>query len=131
MTCVQPLLIHADGTGSCSVPGCLDQDTLTEAVLRHRYVVNCQAVLGDRCTLCHRQSRGSGATGPAGPASRGTDVMCPGVALVHADLSLECSAPDCATNASRGVWLARHADLQSCADLTAACPLCAVSGDVT
>ena len=51
MDCPQPLLIHADGTGSCSLPGCLDHDTLTEAVLRHRHVVNCHAVLGDRCAV--------------------------------------------------------------------------------
>ena len=58
MFCTQPLLIHADGTGSCSVPGCLDQDTLTEAVRRHRFVVNCRSVLGARCTMCNRTASG-------------------------------------------------------------------------
>jgi hypothetical protein len=119
MSCAQPLLIHANGTGSCSMPGCLDQDTLMEAVRRHRYVVNCRSVLGTRCAVCH----GSG-TDDAG--------MCPGLATVHADLSVECSVSDCEANRSRDGWLARHGDVRSCADIHGGCALCSViAGDAS
>jgi hypothetical protein len=55
--------------------------------------------------------------------------MCPGVVVAHADLSLECSAPGCGPDLSRGAWLARHADVQSCADLDVACSLCSLPAD--
>jgi hypothetical protein len=133
MTCTQPLLIHADGTGTCAVPGCLDRDTLAEAVRRHRYVVNCQAVLGTRCAVCHGLgSFGREAKPPADVVPTTDTSMCPGVAVVHVDLSLECSEPGCQTNApSRSAWLARHADVRSCSNLPTPCPLCAMSDDRT
>jgi hypothetical protein len=111
MSCTQPLLIHANGTGSCSRPGCLDQGTLVEAVRRHRSVVNCRSVLGTRCAVCH----GVGTD---------DDTMCPGLATVHADLSLECSVPGCESDRSRDGWLARHGDVRSCGDIHGGCPLC-------
>ena len=55
--------------------------------------------------------------------------MCGGVVVAHADLSLECSEPGCGPEDSRGAWLARHADVRSCAGVDAACPLCALAGD--
>ena len=130
MTCTQPLLIHVDGTGSCGVPGCLEHDTLTEAVLRHRYVVSCRAALGPRCEVCHP----AGANELEGvlPSDLGlTDagLRCPGNAIVHVDLSLECSVPGCNTGSSRGAWLAKHADVRSCIHLGTPCPLCVLSGD--
>jgi hypothetical protein len=130
MSCTQPLLIHVDGTGSCAVPGCLDPDTLTDAVLRHRYVVNCRAVLGPRCEVCHPARSDDGESRPpSDPAGRDTNPLCPGVAIVHADLSLECSVPGCGTEPLRGTWLAKHADVRSCSDLSATCPLCSLSDD--
>jgi len=128
MACTQPLLIHSDGSGSCSVPGCLDHDTLTEAVLRHRFVVNCQAVLGTRCTVCRRTEIHRIEANRSADLREGeTDSMCPGFAIVHADLSLECSQPNCEMIPSGGAWLAKHADVQSCSDLDEACLLCAIA----
>jgi len=120
MACSQPLLIHSDGTGTCTVPGCL-ATTLADAVLRHRMVVNCGAVLGRRCTVCHRP-------GPAGvpaPDTPGDRRLCEGSALVHVDLGVECSLPSCETDADRGSWLARHADIRSCSSLPEGCGVCA------
>ena len=129
-TCTQPLLIHVDGSGSCSVPGCLDHDTVTEAVLRHRYVVNCRGVLGLRCEVCHPVGANDREVKPpSDPAGQDTDPLCPGFAIVHADLSLECSMPGCGTEPLRGAWLAKHADVRSCSDLPTACPLCSLSDD--
>jgi hypothetical protein len=112
MSCTQPLLIHANGTGSCSRPGCLDQGTLLEAVRRHRYVVNCRSVLGPRCAVCH---------------GAGDETMCPGQATVHADLSFECSVPGCDMNQSRDGWLARHGDVRSCEDIPGGCSVCSTT----
>jgi len=53
--------------------------------------------------------------------------MCPGVATVHADLSVECSQPDCREEPSRGAWFAKHRDIRSCSDLPSVCPLCVVA----
>lgn len=128
MACTQPLLIHSDGSGSCSVPGRLDHDTLTEAVLRHRVVVNCQAVLGTRCTVCHRAETDRIQPSSSGDLREGETIpMRPGLAVVHADLSLECSQPNCEMIPSRGAWLARHADVRSCGDLDEACVVCSIS----
>lgn len=124
MVCSQPLLIHRDGTGTCAAPGCL-HSTLAEAVVRHRTVVNCQAVLGRRCAVCHRPARGA----LAGMASGRAVELCPGSALVHADLGLECSEGACVTTAERGSWLARHADVRSCSSLAGGCPTC--GGDLS
>lgn len=131
MTCTQPLLIHADGTASCAVPGCLARDTLTEAVRRHRYVVNCQAVLGTRCEVCHRSEAGGLEARPsAEDVPNRTDSMCPGTVIVHVDLTVECSVPGCRVSpSSRGAWLAKHADIRSCSDLREACPQCTVGTD--
>jgi hypothetical protein len=130
MSCPQPLLIHADGTGSCSLPGCLGQGTLMEAVRRHRYVVNCRTVLGTRCAVCHGAG-GDDADVTASSATKGADTpaMCPGIAVVHADLSLECSEPDCATTPARDGWLAEHSDVRSCTDLHGGCPRCPVASE--
>jgi len=130
MNCTQPLLIHVDGTGSCSVPGCLDGGTLTDAVLRHRYVVNCRSALGTGCQVCHRTgSDDDGPTPASAPLGRATASMCAGVATVHVDGSFECSSVTCATKLSRGGWLALHAHVQACRDLADDCALCTVSDD--
>ncbi len=110
------------------MPGCLDHGTLMEAVRRHRYVVNCRTVLGTRCAVCHGASVDDTELRPPSDAA-GPDSLCPGVAIVHADLSLECSVPGCETNPSRDRWLARHADVRSCSDVLGGCPLCSMSED--
>ena len=97
-----------------------------EAVNRHRYVVNCRTALGNRCAVCHRGTDDDGATAPP---EGGTGAMCPGVAVVHADLSFECSEPGCATTASRDGWLARHGDVQSCSEIHGGCALCSAADD--
>ena len=115
MVCPQPLLIHRDGTSTCPLPGCR-HPSLTQAVLGHRMVVNCQAVLGDRCTVCHRPGHGP-ATVPGGG-------LCPGSAVVHGDLRVECSVASCPTGDDRGSWLARHGDVRRCRALPDGCPAC-------
>lgn len=127
MSCTQPLLIHANGTGSCSRPGCLDQDTLIEAVRRHRYVVNCRSVLGTRCAVCHGAGTDDGGAKAGSGVGPDDDTMCPGPATVHADLTVGCSVPGCEANRSREGWLARHSDVRSCADIHGGCPLCSVT----
>ena len=123
MPCPQPLLIHSDGSATCAVPGCLDRLSVEEAVRRHRHVVNCRSVVGTRCPVCHR----AGSDGAEENPAIETDRECPGIVIVHVDLSAECSMPDCVTRPSRGAWLARHTEVRSCRDLTASCALCAVS----
>jgi hypothetical protein len=98
-----------------------------EAVRRHRYVVNCRTVLGTRCAVCHGAGVDDAKTTPSSHAP--PDSLCPGVAIVHADLSLECSVPDCETNPSRDGWLARHGDVRSCNDVHDGCPLCSIPDD--
>jgi hypothetical protein len=100
-----------------------------EAVRRHRYVVNCRTVLGPRCAVCHRAGADDGAAPVQGYAARHCAPICPGLAIVHADLSLECSVPGCESGPSRHAWLARHGDVRSCSDLSTACALCSMAHD--
>jgi hypothetical protein len=128
--CSEPLLIHADGTATCAVPGCLDHLSLEESVGHHAHVVNCRAVLGTRCLICHHESLGDAHTTPAASSTEGeADTMCPGAVLVHADLSFECSEPNCPMGLSRGEWLAHHLTFLPCSrpGFPNKCPLCSSS----
>jgi len=130
MPCTEPLLIHTNGSATCAVPGCLDRLTLEEAVGQHRQVVNCRAALGARCPLCHPRARRDLVATTAVVGERAQpDAMCPGAVVIHADLSFECSEPDCPTGLSRGVWLAHHAVFLSCSrpGYRSDCPLCSAS----
>jgi hypothetical protein len=124
MKCNQPLFIHVDGRGSCSRPRCLDQGSVFEAVRRHRYVVNCQTILGARCAVCHGPDAGDGRAASRPRSGERPKALCSGVATVHADLSFECSAPHCPAVPSRNLWLAGHDDIRSCGDIVGGCPLC-------
>jgi hypothetical protein len=108
MVCPQALIVHADGSGSCAVVGCLDHDTLIEAVTRHRSVVNCRAALGSGCAVCHRSPTVGGENRP----TAGGDGMCVGVAVVSADGTMTCAVLGCVPGAWPGGWLARHADIR-------------------
>jgi hypothetical protein len=128
MTCNQPLLIHANGSATCAVTGCLDHLTLGEAVQQHRHVVNCRAVLGTRCPLC-RVATDAPAAATSSEAVGDPGSMCRGVAIAHVDLSFECSSPGCRVDKSRGAWLARHDEIVSCGNLSVGCSLCSISDD--
>jgi hypothetical protein len=119
MPCTQPLLIHQDGRATCSIARCLDGHSVAEAVREHRHVVNCRSALGTKCPVCHpmRTSRPK-----AGACARDTASDCLGVVIVHADLSVECSKPDCPMDPSRAAWSAKHRDIRSCGFLPDSCP---------
>ena len=125
LPCSQPLLIHDNGTATCFVPGCLKGHTLGEAVRRHPFVANCRGLLGSLCSVCHGSATDPTPGGPAGAI----EPTCPGGAIVHADLSVGCSEPDCRPDASQDIWFAKHRDIRSCVDLPSGCPLCAVPDD--
>ncbi len=131
MTCPLPLLIHADGTASCPVSGCIGRDTLEEAVRRHHIVVNCLAVLGPGCPECNRSRTDQPGAQPRSDRPVSDPVStCPGIATVHVDLSLECSEPSCEPRPwSRSVWLAKHVQIRSCRDFDDHCPLCSAGSD--
>jgi len=126
MTCTQPLLVHADGTGTCAVAGCVGHEALTESVQRHRHVVNCRTVLGANCPVCHTRRPGSDdADWSDDPFPSTTRAVCSGTVIVHVDLSLVCSTPGCGPTASaRGAWLAAHDDIRSCGSLDTLCERC-------
>jgi hypothetical protein len=55
MDCPERLLIHKDGRATCTVPHCVDADTLAgleRALARHPIWVNCDAVYADGCPVC-------------------------------------------------------------------------------
>jgi hypothetical protein len=126
MSCTEPLVVHRDGSGSCGVPGCVDGNDLVEAVRRHRQVVNCRAALGEGCPVCSSKGDRSGESG--GSRAQARRSLCFGEALVHVDLSLECSVGGCRRDESRNDWLARHADVRYCIDQRGGCSLCS-TGD--
>ncbi|HLI73367.1 MAG TPA: hypothetical protein VKU86_05760 [Acidimicrobiales bacterium] len=69
MDCPERLLIHKDGRATCSVPECVDADTLPgleKALARHAVWVNCDAVHDRGCPVCGRglRDRAEGAADP-------------------------------------------------------------------
>ena len=130
MTCIQPLIIHADGTGSCYRPRVLDRDTLSEAVGRHRTVVNCLAVLGPQCPVC-TTSRTDEPTQPHDRPAGGTRNRCavapPSSTSISAWSVLSRGAsPD---PGPRRAWLGQHVRIRPCSALADPCPLCSVGVD--
>jgi len=131
MTCTHALIIHKDGSCFCPRPGCLEGGIL-KAVLRHRTVVSCQAVLALRCPVCDRETseidtqmpRSATSTSPAQ-----TPALCSGTAVAHENGSVQCSHVGCRPGLDVGQWLAGHSDIRSCRSLNDPCPLCSVPND--
>jgi hypothetical protein len=112
MGCLQPLLIHADGSATCGGELCPDGTDLAAAVRDHEVVLNCRVLSERTCTLCFPLGLPSGLP------------TCLGKAVVHADLSMECSFPRCREQPGPGLWLANHCEIRSCNRRPELCDLC-------